>query len=98
MRVLALDQKALECTEPLRQRVLIWRAEPEILLLRDDLHAVLLASGHRVDVYSIYDARERYDVCRGVFLARFVEGETFGAQDHPDLLPLSHPSFRLEHV
>jgi len=88
--VFAPDEQALEGAEPFRQRVFVGCAEAEVLLLGNDLHAVLLAAGHGVDVDGVDDAREGDDVGCRVLLVGLVEGESLGSQDDPNLLPLAH--------
>jgi hypothetical protein len=93
-----LDEQTLERTQPLRQLVLALCTEAKVLLLRDDLHAVLLTLADTVDVDGVDNACKGDDQVCGVFLGVLVEGEAFRAENNPDLLPLAHAAFRLENV
>jgi hypothetical protein len=91
--VFAPDEQAFEGAEPFCQRVFVGRAEAEVLLFGDDLHAVLLAAGHGVNVDGVDDAREGDYVGCGVLFVGLVKGKSLGSQDYPDLLPLAHAAF-----
>ena len=58
----------------------------------------MLAPGHGIDVNGVDDARKGDNVRCRVLVVGLVEGKTLGPQDDPDLLPLAHAPFGLEHI
>lgn len=86
----------LECSQPLCERILTRSTEAVTLLLRNDLHAKLLAFRDRVKFDRVDDARERKDENGSILFIALVEGKLLRPQYRPDALPLPHPPFALQ--
>lgn len=93
-----LDLQALEGAQPLGQGIFVGCTKTKILVFRDDLEAVLLALGWRVDVDSVNNVSKRDDHVGRVFFLILVDAKGLGSKHHPYLFPLSHSALGLEHV
>ena len=73
----------IKCSQPFCQCLLVRCTKPEVLVLCNQLHTMVLTPGDGIDFDRVDDVGKRDDQLSCVFLFILIESYVFGSQDCP---------------